>query len=269
MVGLVAQAAGLAAALIVSTASPTDNHAPAPIVHVGDPAMSGRGIEPYDNVWLVTLHGNDGQVTERGLSSDHVRFITVGGKRYLSRIESEADVMAPAGQPPSSAISSTFNIFDPATMAPLYGEARSSDGDSMRRDFDGRSVVTRMRATGGAAEERSAVSTSEPVFDMHGGMTGLLLAALPLGTGYRARLPGIGEAELDYTEVRVVRQRSGRGRPPRQDQRLGGRSRPEPGAERVLDQQAGAIRHQGRGPRPGGLRLVGHARIKAARFSRR
>ncbi len=91
-------------------------------------------------------------------------------------------------------------------MAPLYGEARSSDGDSMRRDFDGRSVVTRMRATGGAAEERSAVSTGEPVFDMHGGMTGLLLAALPLRTGYRARLPGIGEAELDYTEVRVVRQ---------------------------------------------------------------
>ena len=168
--------------------------------------MSGRGISQYDNVWLVTLHDNDGHIIERGLSTDHVRFITVSGKRYLSWIESEADVIALAGQPPTSTVSSTFNIFDPATMAPLYGEARSADGESVMRDFNGHSVVTRMRETDGAAEKTSTVSTGESVFDVHGGMTGLLLAALPLNIGYRARLPGIGDADLDYTEIRVVRQ---------------------------------------------------------------
>ena len=29
----------------------------------------------------------------------------------------------------------TFNIFDPRTMAPLHGEAFSSEGDAMSRDF--------------------------------------------------------------------------------------------------------------------------------------
>src|SRR5437764_9235335 len=93
-----------------------------PIIHVGDAAMSGAELQPYDNVWLVTLHYNDGRVVERGLSTDHVRFVDLNGKHYLNRIESETDVINVPGQPPSSSSSLTFNIFDPATMAPLHGE---------------------------------------------------------------------------------------------------------------------------------------------------
>jgi len=173
-------------------------------VHVGDPAMNGSIIQPYDNVWLVTLHYQDGRVVERGLSTDHVRALDVDGKRYLSRIESEADVLSPPSQPPSSQVSSTFNIFDAATMAPLHGEARASDGSSLIRDFDGMHVTTRTLDPG-AAEQTETASTAEPAFDFHGGMTGLLLAALPLKIGYSARLPGVGDHELDYTEIRVVR----------------------------------------------------------------
>src|SRR6185295_5293202 len=176
-------------------------------IHVGNPAMNGAIIRPYDNIWLVTLHYQDGRVVERGISTDHVRFIDIHGKNYLSRIESEADVIAPPGQTPNSSISSTFNIFDPRNMAPLHGEARSSDGDWMVRDFDGRYVVTRSQEPG-AAEQATNVTTLEPAFDFHGGMTGLLLAALPLSPGFRARLAGVGDRDLDYTEIRVVRRES-------------------------------------------------------------
>ena len=52
--------------------------------------MNGSVIQPYDNVWLVTMHYPDGRIVERGLSTDHVRFVTQSGKRYLSRVEGEA-----------------------------------------------------------------------------------------------------------------------------------------------------------------------------------
>ena len=198
-------ALGVAALFPASSISAAQQTPEVPIVHVGDAAMNGRAIAPYDNVWLVRQLRNDGHIAELGLSTDHVRFISVGGKRYLSRIETEADVISLAGQPPTSALSSTFNIFDPVTMQPLYGEARSSDGGSMIRHFQGRNVETQMRETGAAPEMTASVTTAESVFDAHGGMTGLLLRALPLRIGYRAKIPGVGDTDLDYTEIDVVR----------------------------------------------------------------
>lgn len=175
-----------------------------PIIRVGDPFMNGSAIQPYDNIWLVTLHPKDGKAIDRGLSTDHVRAVEIQGKRYLARIEGEGDVIAPPGKSPTSSFSTTFNIFDPATMAPLHGESYSSEGDLMVRDFDARTVKTRMRVSAGGAETHVETTTSEPVFDMHGGMTGLLLAALPLAAGFETKLPGFGDGELDYTPIRVV-----------------------------------------------------------------
>ena len=56
----------------------------------------------------------------------------------------------------------------------------------MVRDFDGRRVVTRTRDPG-AVEQATTVTTAEPAFDFHGGMTGLLLAALPLRIGFQSK----------------------------------------------------------------------------------
>src|SRR4051794_4409668 len=88
-----ALALGLSICTAVSAASP--------IVGVGDPRMSGSMIVPYDNVWLVTVHYADGRIVERGLSTDHVRPISLNGRRFLSCIESEADIMALPSQPPT------------------------------------------------------------------------------------------------------------------------------------------------------------------------
>jgi len=175
-------------------------------VHVDDGTMDGNIISEYDNVWLVTVKYFDGRVDERGLSSDHVRFRTIAGKRYLTRTEGTTSVVGKPGEPPTSNFSMSFNVFDPVSMRPLLGEAYTSAGDSEVNNFAAKHVSTHTRQKMGAPESVVETDTVEPVFDVHGGMTGLLLAALPLKTGYSAVLPGIADNALDTTSIRVVGQ---------------------------------------------------------------
>jgi hypothetical protein len=176
------------------------------VVRFGDGTLSGSHIEPYDNLWLVTVHRADGTVQDRGLATDHVRFREIAGHRYLTRVEGTTAIVGAQGQVPTSNFSMTFNVFDPVTMAPISGEAYDSDGSSMIRQFNGTHVATRTAATAGATPERTEFEIAHPAFDFHGGMTGLLLAALPLRSGYSALIPGITDAGEDVTLIRVVRQ---------------------------------------------------------------
>jgi hypothetical protein len=176
-----------------------------PTVHVGDGTLDGRALVPYDNVWAVNVRYRDGQRAERGLSSDHVSFQVIEGKRYLTRLEGTTSVVGKPGAGAAAEFSMTFNVFDPVTMAPLFGAETSSGSAEVRHEFAGRQVTTTSRA-GSSGETRAAIELAEPVYDFHGGMTGLLLAALPLRTGYKAVLPGLGEGGFDTTEIRVIRQ---------------------------------------------------------------
>ncbi len=173
-------------------------------VHVGDGTMNGSIISEYDNVWLVTVKYFDGRVDERGLSSDHVRFRTIAGKRYLTRTEGTTSVLGKPGESPTSNFEMSFNVFDPVSMRPVLGEAYTSAGDSEVNHFDANHVSTHTRQKMGAPDSVVQTDTAEPVFDVHGGMTGLLLAALPLKTGYSAVLPGLADNALDTTAIRVV-----------------------------------------------------------------
>lgn len=173
-------------------------------VHVGDGTMNGNVISEYDNVWLVTVKYVDGRVDERGLSSDHVRFRNIAAKRYLTRTEGTASVVGKPGESPTSNFSMSFNVFDPVSMRPLLGEAYTSAGDSEVNNFADKHVSTHTRQRMKAQESVVETDTVEPAFDVHGGMTGLLLAALPLTTGYSAVLPGIANNALDTTSIRVV-----------------------------------------------------------------
>jgi hypothetical protein len=199
----------IALALLLAPAAASARANPAPpasdrVVRVGDGTLSGSHIVPYDNLWLVTVHRADGTAQDRGLSSDHVRFREIGGHRYLTRVEGTTAIVGPPGQAPTGNFSMTFNVFDPATMAPVSGEAYGSDGSSMLRQFNGTQVVTRTSAAAGAAPERTEFEMPHPAFDFHGGMTGLLLAGLPLSRGYSALIPGITDAGDDVTRIRVV-----------------------------------------------------------------
>jgi hypothetical protein len=180
---------------------------PAPVIHVGDGTLDGRMLRAYDNVWAVNVRYRDGRREERGLSSDHVRFREINGRRYLTRVEGSTSVVGNAGAAATAEFSMTFNVFDPYTMAPLFGSAASSGNEEERHEFAERHVTVTSR-TGSSAETRATIELTEPVYDFHNGMTGLLLAALPLRVGYKAVLPGLGERGADATEIRVVGQES-------------------------------------------------------------
>jgi hypothetical protein len=200
--------AGAIVALGCPAASPSAGQPPERAnVHIDDGTIDGSIIKEYDNVWMMTIHYADGRVVERGLSTDHVRMRQVDGKRYMTRTEATASVVGKTDSMPSSNYSMTFNVFDPITMRPLVGESYSSSGGPEIRHFAGKHVTTTTRQLG-APDRTIETDTAEEVFDVHGGMTGLLIAALPLKAGYRTNLPGIGDAGFDTTAVRVLREES-------------------------------------------------------------
>ena len=57
-----------------------------PTVHVGDGTLDGSFLEPYNNAWLYTATGADGQVHVQGVWSDHMQWTDVAGKRALMRV---------------------------------------------------------------------------------------------------------------------------------------------------------------------------------------
>jgi hypothetical protein len=196
----------LTAALVLAGAtahSISAAQAPADLVRVGDAAMNGAPLQPYDNLWRVTVRRNDGSSEDLGLSSDHVRIRTIDGKPFLTRVEGSTNVDSKS-RPLSSSFDMTFNVFDRQTMAPIHSEEYASDGSYMIRDFSGRHVVTVAAGERQAPPRRTEMDADQPMYDFHGGMTGLLLAALPLRVGYTATLPGMGDTASDLNLIRVV-----------------------------------------------------------------
>jgi hypothetical protein len=175
-------------------------------VHAGDGNVDGHLLKPYDNVWLVSVRYKDGRHDERGVSSDHVRFRDIAGKTYLTRIEGTTSISGPPDRAPTAAIAMTFNIFAPDTMLPLSGVEHASSGARVEHQFNSRQVTTKQQAPGKTDESQSTSELPELVYDFNGGMTGLILAALPLKIGYRAILPVLGEKGFDTAEIRVVRE---------------------------------------------------------------
>ncbi len=165
--------------------------------------MDGRRLQEYDNIWKVIVRYDDGRVDERGLSSDHVRFRSLGGRRYLTRIEGTTLVVGKPDEMPRAQFSMTFNVFDPVNMTPLIGSETSDDGSTLRQ-FDGNKVVVSALSH----SPKKTIELQEKVFDFNGGMTGLLLAALPLRVGYAATLPALGENGFETDSIRVVRSES-------------------------------------------------------------
>jgi len=175
-------------------------------IHVGDGAINGAHILPYDNLWLVQVHYPDGHTEDRGLSSDHLRAREINGRHVLIRIEGTTNVPGPS-HPLHGAFNSTFNVFDSISMAPLQGEAFDSTGAMEAHVFDNLDVATTTRDERGASAT-THLALSEPVYDFNGGMTGLILAALPLRAGYRAQIPTLGDNGFDLVDVAVEQNES-------------------------------------------------------------
>ena len=88
-------------------------------------------------------------------------------------------------------VTTYVNVFDPKNMAPVSMDFKRSDtGEWAHRDFDG-TLVKYQRGKSGyeAKNEAGQLELKESAFDYNGGMYGVLLAALPLTEGFKARFP--------------------------------------------------------------------------------
>lgn len=175
-------------------------------IRPGDGVVDGRRITPYDNVWRVQLRYPDGRVVDRGLSTDHVSTHEASGRVYLTRIEttSMAADAAPGELLPRGGTSTTYNVFDPETMLPAYGESRGISGGTLRETFkpSGVDVVT-LDAAG--VETTTHQNLNNPVYDFDGGMTGLILAAMPLREDFSALIPSFGDHGTVLRPIAVER----------------------------------------------------------------
>ena len=174
--------------------------AAAPTVHVGDGAIDGSFLQPYNNAWLYTVTSPNGQTSPQGIWSDHLQWTTVDGKQVFLRVQGTTFV--------TGVSNSIRNVFDPKTLAPISSEAHGIDGSIFRRTFKGAHVVSETLA--GPKDSGTKTETDLPmaVYDFNGGLYGMLLAALPLKIGLTGSLPAVADRDnvLTAEPFHVVRE---------------------------------------------------------------
>jgi len=174
-----------------------------PSVPVGDSAVDGSFLKPYDNVWRFSVETvAEGVDHFQGLWTDHLQAVQKDGKSLFQRAQGMTYV--------DGRTTSVVNVFDPKTLAPVSSESRNPDGSFLHRDFKGAHVEYRRVASPGAKEETGAFDLPSPVFDFAGGMYGLLLAGFPLKEGYSASFTAVDEYEgkIQPVTFKVVRTES-------------------------------------------------------------
>ena len=177
---------------------------PPPVrVKLGDSIADGSILKPYKNAWKIVYAFPGKEPFLMGTWSDEVSKVEINGRHLFKRTQV-------ANYAKYNIISTTINVFDPKTMAPVYSEFKRSDtGESVRRDFEG-AVVKYNRATSPDANhpKNGQVKMEQPIFDYHGGMYGLLLATFPLRDGFTATLPTLAEERdaFEWTTFKVGKQ---------------------------------------------------------------
>ncbi len=175
---------------------------PASAIRVGDGAIQGSRLKPYDNAWVYSVRQKDGRVEERGVWSDQLRLRQTEGRTACVRVQGMTY--------PRGLSSANVNVFDPETIAPISSLQRTPDGRTISRTFAGKHVQTRLKIVTGSPQpvsEVEKVTEAEmpvEVYDFNGGMYGTLLAAQQLETGLSRQLPAIGEFTDDYEPVTFV-----------------------------------------------------------------
>ena len=176
---------GVALALVALLTPPTFLYAQSPpsapteAVMVGDPRVDGSFLKPYKNAWKVVYAFPGKEPFLAGTWTDELAAVEINGRHLLKRIQ----------------------------MAD-YAK-RSDTGEWTRRDFEKAQVkYQRRNAADEAKTETGQFEMKEPIFDYNGGMYGILLAALPLKEGFKAKFPSLSEDhdEIDWIGVVVGRQ---------------------------------------------------------------
>jgi hypothetical protein len=171
----------------------------------GDFIINGSFLKPYKNVWKIVYAFPGKEPFLVGTWSDELSEIEVNGRHLLKRRQV-------ANYAKYNIITENINVFDPTTMVPVSMEFKRSDtGEWVHRDFDGSTVKFRRgKSSDETKVETGQLKLSEPVFDYHGGMYGLLLATFPLKEGFTATIPTLSEDrdEFEWTTFTIGKQES-------------------------------------------------------------
>jgi hypothetical protein len=176
----------LAAALPVAQAAVAND----PVtLRPGDARVDGLVLKPYRNAWRFTYRKPGAKAVDMGLWTDDLRETRWRGRRVMVRTQE-------ARYNKRGVRTTTVNVFDPKTLAPLAMDWKLDEGNFNHREFEGAQVRFRRLTTppGGVLQEGTATLEAAP-FDFLGGMYGLVAVALPLRPGFTAKIPSIDERE--------------------------------------------------------------------------
>jgi hypothetical protein len=172
-------------------------------IRVGDPRMDGSFLKPYKNAWKVVYAFPGKEPFLVGTWSDELAAVDINGRHLLKRTQI-------ADYAKYNIVTTYVNVFDCKTMSPVSMDFKRSDtGEWAHRDFDSARVEYRRANSGDQRQiQTGQLEMKEAIFDYNGGMYGLLLAALPLGEGFKATFPTLSEDrdELDRITVTVGKQ---------------------------------------------------------------
>jgi hypothetical protein len=201
--------ASLCGSLLLATTSAsaqslTPSPSPRPVrVKLRDPMVNGSFLKPYKNVWKVVYAFPGKEPFLVGTWSDDVSEVTVNGRHLLRRTQV-------ANYAKYNIVTTNINVFDPKNMAPIYTDFKRSDtGEWTHRDFDGAVVKCRRgKSPDETKGETGQLKMDEPVFDYHGGMYAILLAAFHLKEGFAATIPTLSEDrdQFEWTTFKVGKQ---------------------------------------------------------------
>jgi hypothetical protein len=191
----------LTGAILVAAFPATSSAVDEPkIIHVGDAAVSGARLQPYDNAWIYSATLPDGSVRAQGIWTDHFTRYSVQGKSMWRRLQGMTYT--------NHVMSSVSNVFDPDSCAPVSNEQHHPDESVLKRTFAGAHVASERIDKSGAESRKNAFDLSLPVFDFYGGTYGILLSCFPLEVGYTATFSAIDETkdELKPVTLSVLRE---------------------------------------------------------------
>lgn len=169
-----------------------------PTFQIGDGTVSGARLTPYDNAFIVRIRDKDGQTTNAGIWTEQLRLRELDGRKVFVRTQG---MVACRRDSTNLALYANINVVDAATLAPVRSEQLTPDGHIVKWTFNGALVEMRVTETPGAKEEVRQFDTPTPAFDLHGGMYGPLLRALPLRAGYSGVIPAHGEITDGYYQT--------------------------------------------------------------------
>lgn len=206
LVGLISMILSVSGeASLPESARPRATGAPAVTVPVGDPAVNGLVLRPYQNRFLQSTERPDGTIGQGISWTDVLEETNLQGRPLWRRtivVYRDSD---------GAILSTGSALFDRRTLAPVSSSEKLAESDYWHLDF-----TTDSRAAAGVRTVQRVPrfiqwSAAQPAFDLYNGTFGLVLAALPLRDGETGTMPavldskeGVGEVAFSVTGREVL-----------------------------------------------------------------